>query len=311
MSQPPLHLYHLPLCIAAHGRVSIDTRKAEVARAAVAAGATLLNDITAELWPVAAELGVGWVAMHMRGEPGTMQREPRYDDVVAEVCAFLEERAALALGAGVREVWVDPGIGFGKTAEHNLDLLAHLDHVTLPAGALTKETLVRTFATSLYEGRVHHAAPNGGGEAPSIHPLAAELTLAAALLTELFFAVQLGESAALGRWWSKDMAVLQRHGPRPVRLADIEARVVEPLGAAVARLIAAMQGAAGHALFVTEDDPDADTAAVQAAIAAEPRPIHVPRERPPVVVLDEGPLVLVETRRDLAAMTLPFEKPAA
>jgi dihydropteroate synthase len=88
-------------------RVSIDTRKASVARAAVAAGATLVNDVSASLGGVAAELGVAWAAMHAQGDPTTMQHDPRYDDVVAEV-------------------WIDPGIGFGKTLEHNLALLAHL-----------------------------------------------------------------------------------------------------------------------------------------------------------------------------------------
>lgn len=108
-------------------RVSVDTVKPAVARAAIAAGATLLNDISASLWPVAAECGVGWVAMHMRGTPETMQHDPRYNDVVAEVRAFLVEQAVLAGRAGVTEVWIDPGIGFGKTAIHNLALLAHLD----------------------------------------------------------------------------------------------------------------------------------------------------------------------------------------
>jgi dihydropteroate synthase len=108
-------------------RVSVDTVKPAVARAAIAAGATLLNDISASLWPVAAELGVGWVAMHMQGTPETMQHDPRYNDVVAEVRTFLIERAQQAGRAGVTEVWIDPGIGFGKTATHNLALLAHLD----------------------------------------------------------------------------------------------------------------------------------------------------------------------------------------
>jgi dihydropteroate synthase len=107
--------------------VSVDTRKAGVARAAAGAGARLLNDVSASLWPVAAELGLPWAAMHARGEPATMQDDPRYDDVVAEVQAFLVERAETALAAGVPEVWIDPGIGFGKTADHNLALLAHLD----------------------------------------------------------------------------------------------------------------------------------------------------------------------------------------
>jgi dihydropteroate synthase len=110
-------------------RVSVDTRSAAVAEAAVAAGATLVNDVSASLWPVAAEVGAGWVAMHMRGEPVTMQEAPRYDDVVAEVGAFLQERAARARAAGVEEVWIDPGIGFGKTLEHNLALLRSLDRL--------------------------------------------------------------------------------------------------------------------------------------------------------------------------------------
>jgi dihydropteroate synthase len=121
-------------------RVSIDTRKAGVAEAAVAAGATLLNDVSASLWPVAAEAGVGWVAMHMRGEPRTMQVAPHYDDVVAEVVAFLAERTAAAADAGVAEIWMDPGIGFGKTMAHNLALLHHLDRVV----ALGRPVLVGT-----------------------------------------------------------------------------------------------------------------------------------------------------------------------
>ncbi len=108
-------------------RVSVDTRNADVAAAAVAAGASLINDVSATLWPVAAELGVGWVAMHGCTDPRTMQDSPAYDDVVGEVCAFLTDRAAQALAAGVPEVWIDPGIGFSKTMEHNLDLLANLD----------------------------------------------------------------------------------------------------------------------------------------------------------------------------------------
>lgn len=107
-------------------RVSIDTRRAEVARAAVAAGATLVNDVSASLWPVAADTGAGWLAMHMRGEPSTMQDDPTYADAVGEVRAFLLERAEAARRAGVAEVWIDPGFGFGKTVEHNLDLVANV-----------------------------------------------------------------------------------------------------------------------------------------------------------------------------------------
>ena len=115
--------------LAPHVRVSVDTRKPEVAEGAVAAGATLVNDVSASLWEVAAASGAGWVAMHMRGEPATMQDDPRYGDVVTEVRDHLVERAAAADAAGVREVWIDPGIGFGKDLGHNLELLARLDEL--------------------------------------------------------------------------------------------------------------------------------------------------------------------------------------
>lgn len=139
--------------LAVHGRVSVDTRDPDVARAAVAAGATLINDVSARLWPVAAELGVGWVAMHMAGEPATMQLDPFYDDVVAEVCAFLSERATQAARAGVGEIWIDPGFGFGKTLEHNLTLLAQLDQVValgwpVLVGTSRKAMLGRVLADS-------------------------------------------------------------------------------------------------------------------------------------------------------------------
>ena len=112
--------------LAPHVRVSVDTVKPAVAEAALSAGATMLNDISATLWPLAAEAGAGYVAMHMRGTPRTMQDDPRYDDVVDEVFGFLRARAERARHDGVAEVWVDPGIGFGKTATHNLTLLRHL-----------------------------------------------------------------------------------------------------------------------------------------------------------------------------------------
>lgn len=115
--------------LAPHGRVSVDTAKAEVAAAAVAAGADLINDVSASLHAVAAEHQVGWVAMHMQGEPRTMQHDPTYGDVVAEVEAYLRARAELARDAGVPEVWIDPGIGFGKTADHNWQLLAAIDRL--------------------------------------------------------------------------------------------------------------------------------------------------------------------------------------
>lgn len=108
-------------------RISIDTRNADTAHRAIAAGATFLNDVSAELWPVAAEHQVAWAAMHMLGDPRTMQDEPTYDDVLAEVTDFLLARAEKASDSGVEEIWIDPGLGFGKTLEHNVRLLANLD----------------------------------------------------------------------------------------------------------------------------------------------------------------------------------------
>ncbi len=113
--------------------ISIDTLKPAVARAAVAAGATMWNDVTAlrgapDAPDVAAALGCPVVLMHMLGEPGTMQDAPRYDDVASEVEAFLLARAEIAMAAGVARtnIWLDPGIGFGKTLDHNLALLRAL-----------------------------------------------------------------------------------------------------------------------------------------------------------------------------------------
>jgi len=118
--------------------LSIDTMKSEVARAAVAAGATMWNDVTAlrhapGSLATAAELGCDVVLMHMQGEPRSMQHAPHYEDVTAEVCAFLAARAEAALAAGVarERIWLDPGVGFGKhRTRHNLPLLAGLARVT-------------------------------------------------------------------------------------------------------------------------------------------------------------------------------------
>jgi len=110
----------------AGGRVSIDTMKPEVAAAALEEGATLVNDVACRCAEVAAAGGAGIVVMHMQGSPETMQRDPRYGEVVAEVRAFLDGAASDAVAAGVGEVYVDPGIGFGKTLEHNVALLEAL-----------------------------------------------------------------------------------------------------------------------------------------------------------------------------------------
>ena len=138
--------------VAAGVRCSIDTRHAAVAEAALAAGASLLNDVSASLWEVAAAAGVPWVAMHMLGDPQTMQADPRYDDVVAEVRAFLVDRAERALAAGVPEVWIDPGIGFGKTAAHNLSLLKHLDSLVATAHPVLVGTSRKGFLGALTGG---------------------------------------------------------------------------------------------------------------------------------------------------------------
>jgi dihydropteroate synthase len=119
--------------LAGTATVSIDTSKAAVAEAALGAGAEIVNDVTAlrgdpEMAALCAERGVGVVLMHMPGNPRTMQDDPTYGDVVDEVKAFLAERVEAAMAAGVEEerIWLDPGIGFGKTLEHNLELLRRL-----------------------------------------------------------------------------------------------------------------------------------------------------------------------------------------
>ncbi|WP_208027588.1 dihydropteroate synthase [Rhabdothermincola sediminis] len=180
-------------------RVSIDTRKDEVARAAVRAGATLINDVSASLWRTAAELGTGWVAMHMQGSPETMQEAPTYTDVVAEVATFLEQRAAMAARAGVEEIWLDPGFGFGKTMVHNLSLLRHLDRIVaigLPVlvGLSRKATI----------GRLHAASDRGEVPTESTAPVPTD--------------DRLEGSIALGVW-----AMTQ--GARMIRAHDVLAAV--------------------------------------------------------------------------------------
>ena len=139
----------------AYGPVSVDTQKVPVARAAVAAGAEVINDVSGTLVDVAGELGVGYVAMHRQGDSATMQIAPTYVDVVAEVSTFLRDLAQRARATGVRQLWLDPGIGFGKTLEHNLSLLAHCsDFVdvarTFDAGVLIG-TSRKQFLSSLGE----------------------------------------------------------------------------------------------------------------------------------------------------------------
>jgi dihydropteroate synthase len=206
-------------CGAAGVRLSIDTRHESTARRAVAVGATLINDVSAGLAPVAADEQVGWVAMHMSGTPATMQAEPHYDDVVGEVAAFLSERIEWARSLGVPEVWVDPGIGFGKTTAHNVALLAATPRLAelgapLVVGTSRKRSLGVLLARS--DGRLPaHPGPCGGTaefEPPSVglRPLDVGNRLAGSLI-------------------SAGWAMI--HGARMVRVHDVAetARLVQML----------------------------------------------------------------------------------
>jgi dihydropteroate synthase len=141
--------------------ISIDTQKADVARAAIAAGADIINDISALADPgmaaVAAETGAGLILMHMLGTPQTMQNNPRYADVVSDVRNFLEERTAFAVSRGIapEQICLDPGIGFGKTDEHNLALLR-----AIPAlAALGRPVLIGASRKS-FIGRMSGGGPD-------------------------------------------------------------------------------------------------------------------------------------------------------
>jgi len=147
-------------------RISVDTMKSEVARAAVGAGATYVNDVTAfrhdpGMAELVAERGLDCCLMHMLGEPRTMQRDPHYEDVVSDVKAFLEERLAAAVAAGVPEerVQLDPGIGFGKTLAHNLELIRRLDEIVAIGRPVVLGTSRKSFIGRLtgrdVAGRVH------------------------------------------------------------------------------------------------------------------------------------------------------------
>ena len=137
-------------------QISIDTMKLAVAERAVAAGASYVNDVTAfrhdpELAGFVGERGLDCCLMHMLGEPRTMQQDPRYDVVVSDIKAFLEERVAFAVAAGVAEerIQLDPGIGFGKTLEHNLELLRRLDELAALGRPLVIGTSRKSFLGKL------------------------------------------------------------------------------------------------------------------------------------------------------------------
>lgn len=155
--------------------VSIDTMKPRVAEAAIEAGARIVNDVgglrNPEMIRLVADAGVGLVVMHMQGAPSTMQEAPRYSDVVGEVSSFLEARAALAIENGVDagRIVIDPGIGFGKAAEHNLRILAQLPDICEIGYPVMVGTSRKSFL-----GRIT------GTEAPERRDLATAVTVALA-----------------------------------------------------------------------------------------------------------------------------------
>ena len=130
--------------LGAYGPVSVDTQKESVARAAIAAGASVLNDVSSTLVDVAGELGVGYVALHRQGDSTVMQVDPTYEDVVGEIAEFLSSMAQRAKRAGVTTLWLDPGIGFGKTTEHNIALLAHVSNFVALARDFDAGVLIGT-----------------------------------------------------------------------------------------------------------------------------------------------------------------------
>jgi dihydropteroate synthase len=166
--------------LAARGKVaiSIDTTKSEVARAAIDAGATIVNDISAgrfdpEILPLAAERESTILLMHMRGTPRDMQVRPGYDDVVLEVRQVLRERAEAALRAGIASdrVWIDPGIGFGKTVDHNLEILARLDELRVLGYPVCLGVSRKSFISGVDEAAGSPSSPPGrrlGGTAAAV-----------------------------------------------------------------------------------------------------------------------------------------------
>lgn len=154
--------------------VSVDTSKAEVASEAIGAGAVVVNDVTGlsnpKMRDVCAETGVGVVAMHMQGTPRTMQRDPQYDDVVTEVKEFLIERAAAAVAAGISpdSVVIDPGFGFGKTFDHNIEVMRHLDEFCTLGYPVLVGTSRKGFLGAILEpirGRTSPEERDGAGAA--------------------------------------------------------------------------------------------------------------------------------------------------
>jgi len=136
--------------------ISIDTSKAQVARAAIEAGASIVNDVTGgrgdrEMMPFVAEIKAAFIIMHMQGDPRTMQSDPRYVDVISEVADFFRQQYACAVECGIDPMAIafDPGIGFGKTLEHNLDLLAQLERIRVHKRPLVVGVSRKSFLAKL------------------------------------------------------------------------------------------------------------------------------------------------------------------
>lgn len=169
--------------------LSVDTTRADVAEAALDSGATMINDVSAgredpRMLALAARRDAPIILMHMLGEPATMQQDPRYDAVVAEVLGFLEDRAAAAIAAGVdpKQIVIDPGIGFGKTLEHNLELLANLEQFVGTGYAVAIGCSRKRFLAELLSGHLPGQAPEpakrlGGTCATTVLALQAGVTL--------------------------------------------------------------------------------------------------------------------------------------
>jgi dihydropteroate synthase len=146
--------------------ISIDTQKPAVARAALQAGAAIINDIAANrddpaMWEVAVEAGAGYILMHMQGTPQTMHLSPKYADVIAEVSDFFSDRLRRVESHGVKreQVVLDPGIGFGKTVQHNLQLLAGLERFRVHERPLLLGVSRKSFIGKLVGGEVHERVP--------------------------------------------------------------------------------------------------------------------------------------------------------
>ncbi|MBT8212364.1 MAG: dihydropteroate synthase [Acidimicrobiia bacterium] len=158
--------------------VSVDTRHVDVAAAAIDAGAAIVNDVTAladaDMATLVAESGVGVVLMHMRGVPQTMQENPSYGDVVAEIAAFLADRSDRAIAGGIDPgaICVDPGIGFGKTTDHNLEILRHIDRFALLGYPVLIGTSRKGFLGRILEDSGVEAPPPAGRDAATMATVA-------------------------------------------------------------------------------------------------------------------------------------------